>query len=381
MKIIIRLLTCPRSASASRGLLTLLLGMTSLAFVQADEFPAAMKPLVEKYTTDEAALDTVRQNAISTARQKYEVAMSAAEGAALNAGQLNVVATITKERQGVRTNPILGAPPTELPKSLLPARKTYADTLAAINTEIGNRHQKLTVEYIRLLSSLPVASSQELAAAVSAEKLRVLAQTEARIPATPSPAGLTTPPKQMGRFAGFAKNLKDYVEILPWVEGAYGETKFKPNDKRVPEELEGKVDGLTIVVSGKKRTSTGTVDGDLISHWGKLALISAPPPQSGTVTAKEPWAFDATHYGIALELANGKLKHSGKKLKEGVPYKWSTWIDGSTYHFAITKDSEVINELSAPTADVKAFGFSAVVRYPGSKANITMTVNASPQIK
>jgi hypothetical protein len=145
-----------RPISASKGLLILLLGITSLAFVQADEFPAAMKPLVEKYKTDEAALETLRQTAIFTARQKYDAAMSVSETAALNAGQLNVVAAITKEREAVRNDMISIAPAAELPKSLLPARKTHTDAVAAIDTEVGNRHQKLIVEYIRSLSSLPV---------------------------------------------------------------------------------------------------------------------------------------------------------------------------------------------------------------------------------
>ena len=384
MKTILRLLTRPLTSVSSSpgGLLALLLGSASLAFAQTNEFPAAMKPVVEKYKLDETALDTLKQTAISVARQKYSAALSASEGAALNAGQLNVVAAITKEGEAAKNNMISIAPPAELPKSLLSSRKIYTDAIAAINTEIGNRQQKLATEYIRSLSSLPSASDQELSAAVATEKLRVLSQIKAQAPATPNPAVPTTATKPSGSFVGFAKPLKESVEIVPWVGGRFGETKFKPHDKRIPEELDGRVDGLTIVVSGKKRSNTGTLDGDLISHWGKLALISAPPPQSGTITAKEPWAFDATHYGMSLELASGKLKTSEKKLQENVSYKWSAWIDGSSYRFEIaTKEGKVVNALSAPVADVKAFGFNAAVRYPGSKANITITVNASPQIK
>ena len=203
--------------------------------------------------------------------------------------------------------------------------------------------------------------------------------------ATPTALGASLgnpkpPQRPTGVFSGFAKLLKDVVEIVPWA-AEMDKVKFKPHDKAVPDELRVTINGPQIEIDGVKKHDTSRIEGNLIAHWGKLVLISAPPPQSGTFLSRVPFVDDGTRYGIALEMSDGTIKSSLKPVKLDTGCDWSVRIDGGALNFEITEGGVQQNSLGAKVSDVKAFGFISIVRYHGNKSDLVVTVNPSSTLK
>lgn len=268
--------------------------------------------------------------------------------------------------------------PPNLPKTLQPARKAYIDTVARIAVEASARQEKIDLEYVRSLNSLQVSANAALAKEITDEKLRFLSETKGHNPViAPEPA--SKPPLSSG-FTGFEKPLKEQVEIVPyaWEMPA---VKFKPHDKAVPDEFRVAVNGQQIQISGAKKNDMSRVNGNLIAHYGKLVLTPAEAPQSGTLLAKAPYVEDGVHYGIALELTSGKITPDLIRLSQDTSYNWSARIDGGVFLFEVTKEGQKVSSLQATKTDVKAFGFFTTARYPGNKADLTVTVNPQSKAK
>ena len=121
------------------------------------------------------------------------------------------------------------------------------------------------------------------------------------------------------------------------------------------------------------------VNGNGVFHYGKLILIAAPAPQSGKLVAKQPFAEDGTHYGIAIESSSGELTSDFIRLKQDVSYDWSIRLDGSDFIFEVIKDGQKVNSIRA--GSMKTFGFSSTVRYPGNKLDWTVDVNSATPAK
>ena len=348
----------------------------------AQDLPPQIQPLADKYKSDLAILESQRTAAVGRAQQVYVVALNAAENAALAASQLPVIAAITAERQAVTRDSMLAEFPRGLPTTLQVARKVYMDTVARIAAEVPTRREKLGVEYLRALNALQASADAELSTAIADEKMRVIADAKVVKVSTPPPAPVVpAKPAQdaPSGFVGFAKSLKEQAEIVPFA-GETGTRKFKPNDKAVPDEFRVTIDNRQIRISGAKRTNVSEVESTLIAHYGKLVLISAPAPQSGTLITKIPTGREAPHYGLALELTNGKLKSIGTSL-DVTSYDWSVKVEGADFIFEMTKNNKTVNSIKAAAAEVKAFGFTATGRSPGHKVDLTVDVNPSAKIR
>ena len=352
--------------------------LCALTLLHSQELPAQLQPLAEKHKSDLIALDTQRGVALERAQQTYVVALSAAESAAINASQLSVVAAIAKERGEVTKGSMSVEVPQDLPKTLQPARKAYMDTVARIAVEASTRQEKIDLEYVRSLNNLQASANAALSKEIADEKLRFLSETRVHGPVI-APETSSKPPLSSG-FTGFEKPLKDQVEVVPYA-WEMPTVKFKPHDKAVPDELRVAVTGQQIQISGVKKNDMSRVNGNLIAHYGKLVLTSAEAPQSGTLLAKAPYVEDGVHYGIALELTSGKITPNLIRLGQDTNYNWSIRIDGAAFIFEVTKDGQKVDSLQATKTDVKAFGFFTTARYPGNKADLTVTLNPQPKAK
>ena len=96
----------------------------AIAFVvplHAQDLAPELAPLVAKHKADLAALDAQKAAATARVQQTYVAALDGAEKTATVAGNLAVVAAITKEREALKTGLMAPALPEGLPKTLQPA--------------------------------------------------------------------------------------------------------------------------------------------------------------------------------------------------------------------------------------------------------------------
>ena len=159
---------------------TLLVVALAIAFVvplHAQDLAPELAPLVAKHKADLAALDAQKAAAIARAQQPYLAALDSAEKTATTAGALEVVATITKEREALKTGLMAPALPEGLPKTLQPARKSCLDATARVSADAGPRQRAIDAEYLRALAALQpkAAANAELAKQIAAEKESLLA--------------------------------------------------------------------------------------------------------------------------------------------------------------------------------------------------------------
>src|SRR5678815_979659 len=129
----------------------------AIAFVvplHAQDLAPELAPLVAKHKADLAALDAQKAGAIARAQQPYVAALDSAEKTATTAGALEVVATITKEREALKTGLMAPALPEGLPKTLQPARKSCLDATARVSADAGPRQRAIDAEYLRALAAL-----------------------------------------------------------------------------------------------------------------------------------------------------------------------------------------------------------------------------------
>ena len=233
------------------------------AVLHAQELPAQIQPLADKYKSDLAILESQRAGAVGRAQQTYIAALTAAENAALTASQLPVIAAITAESQAVTSNSMPAEFPRGLPATLQPARKVYMDTVARIAAEMPPRKEKIGVDYLRALTGLQASADAELSAAIAGEKLRIL--SEAKAAALPparavvtGPAARTLPQTVPAAPAGKLSMLEK-VAGFPWDAGRekmIGVMKSRPGAKRgddwegIPIFYGGELHGQPIDTAG-----------------------------------------------------------------------------------------------------------------------------------
>ena len=80
-------------------------------------------------------------------------------------------------------------------------------------------------------------------------------------------------------------------------------------------------------------------------------------------------------------MSDGTIKSSLKPVKLDTSCDWSVRIDGDAFNFEITEGGVQQNFLGAKISEVKAFGFISIVRYPGNKSDLVVTVNPSSALK
>lgn len=140
-----------------------------------------LAPAAAKYKADMATLDAQRLAALAQAQKSHAAALDAAEKTATAAGNLPVVAAITKERESLIADTLKPGFPDGLPKNLQTTRKAYLDTAANIRVNEATRRAAIGAEYLRALASLQskAAANPELAQQIATEKANLLANTPA----------------------------------------------------------------------------------------------------------------------------------------------------------------------------------------------------------
>lgn len=155
----------------------LLVLAASSAFAQT--VAPELAPAAAKYKADMATLDAQRLAALAQAQKSHAAALDAAEKTATAAGNLPVVAAITKERESLIADTLTPNFPDGLPKNLLATRKAYLDAAAHIRANEATRRSAIGAEYLRALASLQskAAANPELAQQIATEKGNLLANT------------------------------------------------------------------------------------------------------------------------------------------------------------------------------------------------------------
>lgn len=187
----------------------LLVLAASSAFAQT--VAPELAPAAAKYKADMATLDAQRLAALAQAQKSHAAALDAAEKTATAAGNLPVVAAITKERESLIADTLTPNFPDGLPKNLLATRKAYLDAAAHIRANEATRRSAIGAEYLRALASLQskASASPELAKQIAAEKEKLLGLTV--------PAATNTPKATNQRLSNAnIKLIQSYFEEKTW---------------------------------------------------------------------------------------------------------------------------------------------------------------------
>jgi hypothetical protein len=261
------------------------------------------------------------------------------------------------------------------PAAVKQARATIHAQLAQLEKNRAVRARALHAKYDQVLAQaqaqLTQAKRLDDALLVKAKREEVSAAWLARAPAT---IGQPKPPSQVAPL-GSAKGSNEQFKVFPYVQ-ELGTVKFAPHDERVPDELQVVVNGQQFQIAGSKKGSERHILDRTTGHHGKVVLISAKAPQSGTLLAKVRYEAPHARYGIVLELANGTIKNEAILVDADVAYDWSLQNKGSNVVFTVSKQGKPIASMEMPAGEIEGFGFTATVRGPQDEADLT--VNLGP---
>jgi hypothetical protein len=160
------------------------------------------------------------------------------------------------------------------------------------------------------------------------------------------------------------------VRILPFCR-EHLDKEYPAHDAQMPDELRVVVNSGKVHIVGKKRTGEKKIGGEPICHSGKVALL-AIADRSGKLVTKGPSSRDTTDYFVVLETGN-TLKSSYVELTAGKPYDWSVKAEGGTTTLRLIDAGKQVISVSAPTSDVKGYGFASTVRYQNNEADMTVS--------
>ncbi len=152
-----------------------------------------LAPLSAKYKTDSDAVAARRDASIARIVRTYTAALDAAEKSATTAGDVNALSAISSERDSINAKRLLPTAAATLPKSVLPARKTYLVEFAKVDTESGQQNKLVSTSYLQALASLQSrsAGNPSLLAEIAAEKKRVIEAIPVDVPSLAKKIGGT----------------------------------------------------------------------------------------------------------------------------------------------------------------------------------------------
>ena len=153
-----------------------LLVLLCCSLVHAEDLAPELAPLAQTQKLQSNTLAEQKQQAIAAAQKAYLNTLNAADQTATSAGNVATLTAIAKDRQLVTKGGMGETFPSDLPKTLGPARKAYLRELERIDTTIGARQKQLNADYLRSLATLQgkAAANPKLAEQIASEKIRVL---------------------------------------------------------------------------------------------------------------------------------------------------------------------------------------------------------------
>ncbi len=159
------------------------------------------------------------------------------------------------------------------------------------------------------------------------------------------------------------------IRVLPFC-GTKKDLKIDPKTKGIFDELSVTKSGR-IHIHGTKQDDSGRINGEVVYHIGKIAVIP-PDDRTGKLVAKLGTQPSVRRYFVALEF-DDKLKTEEVTLKEDQIYEWSVKSENGNTTFNLTAGQAAVATITAPTAQVKGVGFAAALRFTKNKADLDVS--------
>jgi len=156
------------------------------------------------------------------------------------------------------------------------------------------------------------------------------------------------------------------IRVLPFC-GTKKDLKIDPKTKGIFNEL-SLTKSSRIRIHGTKQDDSGRINGEVVYHIGKMALIPTDD-RTGKLVAKLGSQQSVRRYFVALEM-EGKLQTEEVTLTEGKIYDWSVKSENGNTLLKITAGQVEVATITAPTAEVKGVGFAATLRFTKNKADL-----------
>jgi len=132
--------------------------------------------------------------------------------------------------------------------------------------------------------------------------------------------------------------------------------------------------GTRFHIGGKKKNDTGKIGNKVVYHLGKLVTTAATVTRTGTIVVQpEKGKENVAGNYVALVMGDNTVKASIYKISDSQSHKWILERGPETTTLTVMEgDAEAI-KISAPTSDVREFGFASTVRSVNDVADVTVT--------
>ena len=160
-----------------RLVLMFVLLMTVSTLIAQDIAPELAKPQAH-YKAAAEKIEIQKKEAVAKAAKYYLSALAGEEKKALNAGKVEIVAAIVKEREAALSGEIGKEIPAGISGGMKieNARKNFLSALERVKSDFSKKRGKLDADYLKYLSKLQAkhASNDELVKQIAEEKAAVL---------------------------------------------------------------------------------------------------------------------------------------------------------------------------------------------------------------
>ncbi len=156
---------------------SIVIGACLLVAAPAGELAPELAPLAQIHTTTTKTLASQRAAELARLRKPYLDALTAADLAATEAGDANVLREIEAEREAVNRGRLRAEMSKALPRKLSPVRRALISAEPKTHAEFDKKQKALDTAYLQKLGALQskAAGNAALAEQIAAEKLRVVA--------------------------------------------------------------------------------------------------------------------------------------------------------------------------------------------------------------
>jgi hypothetical protein len=158
----------------------MILAVVAPAFAQV---PPALKPYSEQYDSSRRTLIASGDAALKPVRDRYLVALAAAQKVATAAVKTGDIAAISAEISGANGGAVPAEYPPDLPRSLATERRNFTTALANVERAIPPKLRELATRYLQTLAALEAQAIKTgdtaLTTGIASEKQRVLPHMEA----------------------------------------------------------------------------------------------------------------------------------------------------------------------------------------------------------
>ncbi|HZK81142.1 MAG TPA: hypothetical protein VFC46_08755 [Humisphaera sp.] len=153
-----------------------------------------------------------------------------------------------------------------------------------------------------------------------------------------------------------------------------GEPLLLPLNDPSPDVLTLTQQTMVFHISGTKTFDVAQVAGRNRGHLGKAVLLSGTEA-GGSMHVEVAALNDHTHYDLLLMDKRDVIHLQALPLEPNVNYSWQLLERDGSVLVEVTRDEKIVGSISLPFQDYKNFGFGVTVRWPGNKADITISLD------